>query len=63
MLEINGRRFDSNRRGKYVAAHKKPGQWNKETIIIIGLMCLVFLWTLNRVELENKPQEETMQID
>ena len=42
-----------------MAAHKKPGQWNKETIIIIGLMCLVFLWTLNRVELENKPQEET----
>lgn len=37
---------------------KKSGQWNKETVIIVGLMCVVFLWTLNRVELENKPQEE-----
>ncbi len=44
-----------------MAANKKPGQWNKETIIIVGLMCLVFLWTLNRVEMENKPQEETTE--
>ncbi len=42
-------------------ANKKPSQWNKETIIIIGLMCAVFLWTLNRVELENKPQGETRE--
>ena len=44
-----------------MTANKKPGQWNKETIIIIGLMCLVFLWTLNRVELENKPQDDTTE--
>lgn len=44
-----------------MAASKKTGQWNKETVIIVGLMCVVFLWTLNRVELENKPQEETAE--
>ncbi len=43
---------------------KKSGQWNKETVIIVLLMCVVFLWTLNRVELENKPQEDpTEQIE
>lgn len=42
-----------------MAASKKTGQWNKETVIIVGLMSVVFLWTLNRVELENKPQEGT----
>lgn len=47
-----------------MAANKKPGQWNRETLIIIVLMCVVFLWTLNRVELENKPQEvNTEQIE
>ncbi|MCY4613207.1 MAG: c-type cytochrome [Nitrospira sp.] len=44
-----------------MTANKKPGQWNKETIIIVGLMCMVFLWTLNRVELENKPQDDTTE--
>ncbi len=43
---------------------KKSGQWNKETVIIVLLMCAVFLWTLNRVELENKPQgDPTEQIE
>lgn len=47
-----------------MVANKKPGQRNRETIIIIGLMSVVFLWTLNRVELENKPQEvNTEQIE
>ncbi len=41
-----------------MTANKKTGQWNKETVIIVVLMCGVFLWTLNRVELENKPQED-----
>ena len=44
-----------------MATNKKPGQWNKETIIIVGLMCMVFLWTLNRVALESNPQEETKE--
>ena len=44
-----------------MAANKKPEQRNKETIIIIALMCVVFLWTLNRVELENGPQEEKVE--
>ncbi len=44
-----------------MTVNKKPVQGKKETIIIVVLMCAVFLWTLNRIEMENKPQEEKPQ--
>ena len=44
-----------------MAADKKSFQWNKETIIIMGLMCVVFFWTLNRIQPEPGPQEEKIE--
>ena len=61
VLEIRGRRFDSGRQGGYVTANKKSFQWNKETIIIMGLMCVVFFWTINRIQPETGPQEEKIE--
>lgn len=39
-----------------MAAKKKSVQLNKETIIIFLLMCVVFLWTLQRIGLDDQPQ-------
>ena len=39
-----------------MAAKKKSVQLNKETIIIFLLMCVVFLWTLQRIGLDDPPQ-------
>lgn len=44
-----------------MAAKKKSVQWNKETIIIVLLMCVVFFWTLQRIGLEDEPQEEKIE--
>ncbi len=44
-----------------MAANKRPFRWDKETIIIVGLMCVVFFWTLNRIEPEPEPQEEKIE--
>ena len=43
-----------------MAAKKKSVQLNKETIIIFLLMCVVFLWTLQRIGLDDQPQEEAI---
>ena len=40
-----------------MAAKKKSIQLNKETLIIFLLMCGVFLWTLQRIGLDDPPQE------
>ena len=32
-----------------MAENKKPFQLDKETLVIIGVMCLVFLWTVDRI--------------
>lgn len=44
-----------------MAAKKKSVQLNKETIVIFLLMCVVFLWTLQRIGLDDQPQEETIE--
>ncbi len=44
-----------------MAAKKKSVQLNKETIIIFLLMCVVFLWTLQRIGLDDQPQDETIE--
>ncbi len=42
-----------------VAAHKQPLQWDKETFIIIGIMCVVALWTADRILTAGAPKEDT----
>ena len=44
-----------------MAAKKKSVQLNKETIIIFLLMCVVFLWTLQRIGLDDQPQEGAVE--
>ncbi len=44
-----------------MAAKKKSVQLNKETIIIVLLMCVVFFWTLQRIGLDDQPQEEKIE--
>ena len=44
-----------------MAAKKKSVQLNKETIIIFLLMCVVFFWTLQRIGLDDQPQEDTIE--
>ena len=49
-----------------MAAKKPSFQFNKETFIIMGVMCVVLLWTVNRIlsahdpkaDVEDKPQVE-----
>ena len=40
---------------------KKKIQLDKETLIIIGVICLVFLWTVNRIFSANDPKEEVVE--
>ena len=40
---------------------KKSVQLNKETIIIVLLMCVVFFWTLQRIGLDDQPQKEKIE--
>lgn len=39
-----------------MAGPKKPFQLDKETLIIIGVVCLVFLWTVNRILSAKNPK-------
>ena len=41
-----------------MAENKKPFQLDKETLVIIGVMCLVFLWTVDRIFSDKSPKQE-----
>ena len=41
-----------------MAENKKPFQLDKETLVIIGVACLVFLWTVDRIFSAKGPKEE-----
>lgn len=44
-----------------MAGEKKQFQLDKETLVIIGVVCLVFLWTVDRILSSKDPQEEVVE--
>lgn len=44
-----------------MAGEKKQFQLDKETLVIIGVVCLVFLWTVDRILSSKDPKEEVVE--
>ncbi len=44
-----------------MAGEKRPFQLDKETLVIIGVVCLVFLWTVDRILSSKDPAEVVVE--
>lgn len=51
----------ANREGSDVASGKNPFQLEKETLVIIGVVCVVFLWTVSRIFSAGDPKNDVVE--